>query len=120
MNRDEYIAGLRELADLLERTPELPLPTMDFEWAVHYYGSTDAEQRAALANIRRLLPGPLEENDPNSGSGYDESYYQLKGNIGALPVDVWASRHSVCRRVIAGTQTPVAVEWIFIEDAEPC
>ncbi|SRR6266568_938443 len=102
--REQYINGLRALADLLDGTADLPLPsTRDIEWAVNDYGVTDAELRAAIANIARLLPGRLDKNNPESGS-YDATYFELTGNIAGLTVKVWAERARVCRQVVTGTK----------------
>lgn len=103
--REEYTAGLRALADLLDATPDLPLPTTrDIQWAVHWYATTDDEKRTVMANIARLIPGRLTKNDPNTGDKYDSDYFRLTGNIGGLPIEIWSQRESVCRRVVTGTR----------------
>jgi hypothetical protein len=104
--REEYTAGLRALADLLDGTPELPLPSTDtIEWA-GVGGGDDVEHQRSLATIARLIPGRLEKNDPREGD-YEANYYRLTGNVGGMPVEVWAQRAKVCRRVVTGTREVV-------------
>jgi hypothetical protein len=104
-DRETYIQGLRALADLLETTPDLALPTTQkIEWAIHYQGTTPEEQRAALAKTARLIPGRLDKNDPNSGH-YAELYLVLTGNVGGMPIEIWGERPTVCTKVPTGTET---------------
>lgn len=119
--RAEYIAGLRAVADLLDSAPDLPLPTTPkIEWAVHYYAVSDEAQRAVLATIARLIPGRLDKNDPAEGQ-YAANYFTLSGNVGGMPVEVWAERPSVCERVVTGTRevtkvVPTATEEVTVTE----
>lgn len=105
--RADYIAGLRAIADLLESTPDLPLPTTrKIEWAAHWYTSNDDEIPAVVADLARRIPGKLTKNDPTRGA-YAAAYYELSGNVGGMPVRVWAERSAVCERVVTGTREVV-------------
>jgi hypothetical protein len=121
--RAEYAAGLRALADLLEREPGLPIPFPDkFEWNVwpHNVDNVAAE----VARIRRLLPGMFEKNDP-AQSNLASQYYMLTARLHGLTLEICAYRESVCERVVTGTrevteQVPVAFETVTktVEDVE--
>lgn len=103
--RVEYVAGLRALADLLESTPDLPLPTeREITWAAHTFQIYEGrEPRETVATLARLLPGRLYKNDPAKG-GYAEQYFELTGKLYGLGLRVWAERSEVCRRVVTGTR----------------
>lgn len=103
--RADYIAGLRALADLLESTPELPLPTEPsaFEWQIGYKYPTNEAKRAGLAEIARLIPGRFDKNDP-AESDYNAKYFELTGRLAGILVRIWAERDAVCRRVVTGTR----------------
>lgn len=104
--RATYIAGLRAVADLLESTPQLPLPSVaEFDWSAGaevIYGRAQ-DEREGMARLARLIPGTLAKNDPAAGH-YDERYFELAGNVGGMPVRVWATRETVCERVVVGTK----------------
>lgn len=105
VERAAYIAGLRQLADLLTAVPELPLPdvspvTGEMTWQV---GRRVAEPGPEIARIARLLPCRLDKNDPDSGE-HGATYYQLSGTLFGLGVRVWGFREQVCEKVITGSK----------------
>jgi hypothetical protein len=104
--REEYIAGLRAVADLIEATPDLPLPSSEllFSWNVWPSMGVD-DIPAEVARLRRLLPGTFTKNDP--GSAYGAAYYQLDGQIGAAKLEITTNREEVCERVVTGTREVV-------------
>ena len=51
--RDEYIKGLRDLADFIESHPELPMPTRSSVGP--YITGTDEQQRAEVDRIAAIL-----------------------------------------------------------------
>jgi hypothetical protein len=87
--RSEYIAGLRELADLLQDHPEVPLPyngtTTELLW-IEY-------DRDIIATIIKALPGPVTKHYTAAGQ------FQAKTRLHGLRVEV------VCERVVVGTET---------------
>ena len=96
--REEYTAGLRALADLLDANPELRLPwtgTEDTAVQVCVAGADDPQR--ALAAWAAALPG-LKSKEP------DETFFNLRGQVGAVHVEVFAYRSQVCRRVVTGTR----------------
>jgi hypothetical protein len=97
--RDEYIAGLRQFADLLERDQTIPLPdNRDVAW--FYFGSRiehDA-QKAAAVNLARRLPGVQKKVVTGD-------LFRLAGTIAGLKTEIIVDRPAVCERVVTGTET---------------
>ena len=98
--RAEYIAGLRELADLLERHDDLPLPyhgtTSELLW-VQVTRDAD-EQKAGAAKFARLIPSAIAK-EPRGDS------LDVKGRIRGLRVCLIVDRDAVCERIVTGTMT---------------
>lgn len=96
--RRGYIAGLRQLADILEQHDQLPLP---------YHGSSvpltfmffnhGEDNRAALANAVRAIPGRLDKNARDNG------YFDVDGQLHGLKIQFTAYRDEVCERIVTGT-----------------
>lgn len=118
-DRAGYIAGLRELAGLLEQHPEIPLPfagsTADAaKVSFGFHGYDPAKVRAELAAAVAALPCDLT---PEIG----DRWIDLKGQIGGLHIRLYASRDDVCTRrvtgieVIDGKRVPVT-EWTYQPD----
>lgn len=103
LRRATYTDGLRVLANLLENHPELPLPYEGDGTAMTmmFWGPDAREELAAAA---RALPIRLTKNDP-ARSGYDETYFNLDGNLNGLRIQLTAHRTQVCERVVTGTRT---------------
>ncbi len=103
--RAARIAGFRQLADVLERHPELPLP---YEGAgvgsqsitFHFLGFDDGEKEAMAAAVR-ALPCRLTK----AASGVDGEYFNLAGQLAGLHVRLVAFRQTVCERVVVGVET---------------
>lgn len=97
-DRTEYTKGLRQLADILDSHPDLPLP-----WS----GTTNSslaiftQTREQVATFARLIPGKLTKKVNN-----DDAYYgfELRGAICGLNVLIYAPRAEVCERVVLGTR----------------
>lgn len=98
-HRAEYIAGLRQLADLLEAHDELPLPFDGNHGAMNFMFLNDDDPRAAMAAAVRALPVPLAKNDPAKG-GAEEKYFNLSGHLHGLRIELSAFRAEVCERVV--------------------
>jgi len=98
-DRAEYIAGLRQLADLLEAHDELPLPVEGRISAINFHFLFDDDPRTALADAVRAMPISLAKNDPAS-SDYAETYFELAGYLRGLEVKLVAFREQVCERVV--------------------
>lgn len=101
-DRAAYTAGLRQLADVLDANPDVPLP---------YHGSgtpmglnflAGADPKSALAAAVRAFPCDFAKNSPDGSFG--SQYYQLTGTLHGLKVALTAYRDAVCERVVTGTR----------------
>jgi len=99
LQRAEYIAGLRVLADLLESDPDLVLPTYGahgyLPLSVHVTCSEN--QREELARWSRAIPGTKTKQ-------VTDDYMRLGGMLRGLHIKVVAARDEVCERVVVGTR----------------
>jgi hypothetical protein len=101
-DRAEYIAGLRQLADLLEAHDDMPLPysgSSDYSYLQWIEVVDDAAAQLERARtFARLIPGTVEKSV--RGDAFD-----LLGTIGGLYVKMILSRDAVCERVATGVTT---------------
>lgn len=109
------IDKLRDLAELLEKHPELPRPFAivhtDGEVAAHFkfqrsYGlhgddtRIDLEER--MGALIDILDVPLEANDPSKDS-WDAYVYKLTGKWHSMKVEIETYRADVCEKVVVGS-----------------
>lgn len=92
--RAEYIAGLRQLADLLAAHPELMTP----HGALQVIPLGEQQSREQLAVWARALPGKKEKQ-------INDTFANLVGTLRGLQVKVVAYRDEVCERVVTGVET---------------
>lgn len=104
--RAEYIAGLRQLSDILEANPELALP-LDGKLEgipIAVYLTNDSEDpRADMAAWTRALPGTKSKTP----SGAEGEYFTIRTRLGGpngLHFKVLANRGDVCERIVIGTR----------------
>ena len=64
--RTEFIAGIREFADLLSDRHDIPIPEYGQDIMVFATGG-DEEQRAQVDCVSRLLAVPVTDNTPEDG-----------------------------------------------------
>lgn len=100
-DRSQYIAGLRQLADLLEQHDELPVPHdgSDSPITVHFLGGSDP--KSAFVAAARLVPGKLDKLAW-------ADYFDLETTFGGpdgLRFALTAYRRDVCERVVTGVET---------------
>jgi hypothetical protein len=100
-NRAEYIASLRQLANILEENPKLKLPDLgQYDWSPIYFwdheGSDSA--KASAARFSRAIPGKVEK-DIAHGSFY------LNGRVGSLYVRMCLAREAICQKIVVGKET---------------
>lgn len=97
--RDEYIAGLRMLADLLEAHPELMLPYDGGDGSpLCIIPIGRARQREQLTAWAKALPGRKEKKP--RGDAFD-----LTGTVRGVHIKVICNRDNVCEKVVLGTET---------------
>ena len=108
--RAAYTAGLRQLADILDAHPEVPLPCEGSNptysrLSFHFLYSDNV--RADMAAARRALGVPTEKNDRVPG------YFNLHGSLHGLHFSMTAYRKDVCERVVVATRE------VEVEEADP-
>ena len=105
-NRADYIAGLRQLADVLEQHPDLPLPlrgsksVVPVDWLLFGGDTRDnlAAQKRVAAQIVRALPCKFDKH-------VTANLFRYSGELGGLHVQVVVDQAAVCERVVVGTET---------------
>jgi hypothetical protein len=106
-DRAALIAVVRQVLDIVEADPSLPLPFINFNrigWTL--YGERATPQK--LAALENALPCEF-----TSGmSGEARQFFELRGEIGGVPVVVEAWAESVAEKRVTGTTTTDVVEWV--------
>ncbi len=97
-DRAAYSAGLRQLADLLDAHPEIPLPydgrpNGGTPITIHHLDGN----RGAFAATVRALPGRKEK-------AVHGDYYDVNVSLHGLRLTVAAFRDTVCERIVTGTR----------------
>ena len=102
MERTEYISGLRELADLLEKHEELTLP---FDGASASPIGVFTYSKKAIQDWARAFPAKLDKqfSDDNAFN----MGLRLNGLLGGLHIKIYGNREDVCERVVTGTREVV-------------
>lgn len=96
-NRADYTDGLRQLADLLDENPDVPLPYQGTRESMPIAIFCFEDAKAVLAKLARRLHGVSKEPDGE--------YYDLAGRLAGLEIRVTARRSDVCEKVVIGTET---------------
>ncbi|HEX5347886.1 MAG TPA: hypothetical protein VFW64_12430 [Pseudonocardiaceae bacterium] len=116
--RQEYIDGLRALADLLEANPDLRLPYTGRDRGGALLVMPHGDERDEVAEWARALPGEKSKT-------VRDEYFDLDGQLHGLHLRVIAHRDKVCRKVVKGTrevkeQVPVKFTTVTktVEDVE--
>lgn len=104
--RAEYIAGLRQLADVLERHPEQSLP-MDREftcWARDYDGKTWLTPVDRLEVFSKSFPGTKHKDTFVYG---DCNEFWLRVHLHGISVICRSDREQTCTKRVVGTKRVV-------------
>lgn len=104
--RQEYVRGLRMVAELLEAHPEISAP--------HGFGETEwghatwfAGSVGEAAGIQRAIGGRWEKNDPNT-SDYNSEHLVLTRKLGEeMYIRLIVSREKICEKTVVGTERKV-------------
>lgn len=99
--RAEYVASLRQLADIIEQNPKLVLPdTGRHGWSpVYFFEHADGDEAyAAASRFSKVIPGKVSK-DVSGGSFY------LDGKVGLLKVKMVLSREAICTKIVTGKET---------------
>ena len=97
--RAAYTAGLRALADVLDKHPEVPLPYAGDLGAIDFYFTSCDDPRAAMAAAARAIPCKWDKRTTANGS-----FFYLSGHLAGLRIDLTANRDDVCERVVVGVE----------------
>ncbi|GHH63675.1 hypothetical protein GCM10017673_05020 [Streptosporangium violaceochromogenes] len=113
VDRAAYVRGLRALADLLERHPDLSLPY----WGVverpmpiyprRYTGGEVAAQ--ALTYVAAMDARPVARFKPCSVNCEPDYWLEITGTLGGLRIEVNSPAAKVCERGAAGWVIPPAL-----------
>lgn len=104
--RDQYIAGLRDLATMLEENPEFKLPYEGNVGPVTVFlmsYEVDDPKAAMAAHTRTLRHYTKEAVEKDASSSYFNVNARLGGADG-LVVQLTTQRAAVCERVVTGTE----------------
>jgi hypothetical protein len=96
-----YVMGLRALADVLERNPDVPLPYQGITSPIVTYFLHTENPRAELATAARAYPCDFRKEYEGDGEG---ATFRLAGKLHGLNVELVAYRNAVCERVVTGTR----------------
>lgn len=101
---EEFIEGLRQIADFLTEHPEVPKPyhLMGGEFFIYLHGK---EQRATLATIAKAM-GRAEKK-------VDGDHYLVSRRFAGITLIAQADREEVCERVVVGTRE------VEVEEPDP-
>ena len=111
-DRAAYIAGMRRLMDILEASPDLPLPEQHHRQPVTWWLTLGTPQQVAAleAALGVTLAGSIDE---------DVTYYNLDGDLDGMKVRVKAWATKVAERRVTGTRTVEDVEWVRLPAEDP-
>lgn len=103
--RDQYIEGLRRLADALEADPEMVLPYDGTASELSVFTQTKTELQAWA----RALPGTKTKEVDDTSPVYG---FELHGSIAGVRVLVYSHRDEVCTRRVVDTRVEIVEEEI--------
>ena len=102
-DRIQYIAGLRELADRLDKHDDLPIPTHgDINWLLFSLGTKGdavlAAEKVRAAQVVRRLGGA--DKDARDSDDQLFRFTRYLGGDRGLKLQVVVDRPAVCERVV--------------------
>ena len=110
--RAKEVAGLRALADFLEANPEAENPHR-YGGSVYFCDRTDydtgevtSSAKQEMIRWRKMAGGTWHK-----GKSWDDSRFELKGNVGGHGITLSASREAVCERIVVATETKIVKEY---------
>lgn len=116
--RASYTAGLRALADLLDRHPDVPIPMAGtgkwnpISFAVGFGGEDDEAVKAGVVQVARTLINGhwRKEYDAPNPDSYGDGCLRIYGTTAAgLTVHIYTPREKVCRKVVTTAEVTKTV-----------
>lgn len=110
--RQQHVAELRKLLDLLEARPDLPLPYYwgTSQWDEVWFAPANARE---AANLVKAIGGKWDKNDPKK-SEHDAATLKMHTVLDReVHVKVTVSREGVCEKKVVGT-TKKKVEKVVV------
>ena len=122
-DRAGWIAGMRQLLDILEADPELYAPGPGRAWPLTIdIGYMVANEAAQVAAWEQALGVPLEQH-LRAGGGEEDTrdgpYFDLDGMLGGLRIRIRARLDQVAERRVLGTRVIEDVEWVRLTAEDP-
>lgn len=105
--RSAYTAGLRQLADILDAHPEVPLPYEGAAIPISFYFLSGDDPKTTLAAAARAMPCRLDKEAISAGGA---DYFDLNGKLAGLRIKMTAFRKDVCERVVVATREEIVEE----------
>lgn len=104
-DEDRRVRALRDLADFIERNPDVDVPVTEgvADWwplRFTFYGE-DAVPN--LHKVRRAIGGRFDK-DASAAT------FSMKGRIGEAYIELQVPREQVCERVVVGTETKLVAD----------
>jgi hypothetical protein len=96
--RAAYTAGLRALADVLDKHDQIPLPHHGNGGAILIMFLDPADARERMAAAAHAIPCDWRKNVSGDGT-----YFDLHGELDGLRLELTTYRDVVCKRVVTGT-----------------
>jgi hypothetical protein len=93
---EEIAAGLRDLADWIEKNPEVPLPYELAGSSLHIYSVKGKED---LAKVARAM-GNCEKST-------DSQFFRVWRKFGPILLEALDYRENVCERIVTSSETIV-------------
>lgn len=87
-DRDNFILGLRQLADFLGTHPECPIP-----WSTTLYKTVEGSEVRKVARALRSFKKEYQGND-----------FHMTKKFGSIELSYYTNRENVCRKVTIGTR----------------
>jgi hypothetical protein len=101
--RDQFIRGLRELADFYEDHPGLEAPSCTETMNVFVDTKDEIAAVARMATWEKC---------------YTDSWFSLRKQFGPVALEINTSRSTVCKRVVTGTRRIEATPERIVEEYE--
>ena len=114
--REAHVAGLRELADVLERNPQIKSPFQHGATVYFYSYDYDAEGMPQINSLEKMkewrrAAGGTWNKEWTEEAAYSSADFKLTRMFGGLKVTLTTPRENVCEKVVVETITETVMEY---------